>query len=118
MYKTSTKHDHWASITEQLRSYWVDVAEKEFQREQDCLVMNLPRADFESDTPYYEFPGGVEVREISAHLASFPAQIVQYASRSGRMDGNCKSNDTADRIQDFKKILDFAQWEIDRLEGL
>ena len=75
-------------------------------------------SDFEPDTSYYEFPGGVEVRQISAHLASFPAQIVQYAARSGRMDGKCKSEELHDRIRDFEKIRDFAQWEIDRLGDL
>lgn len=67
--------------------------------------------------PYYEFPGGVEVRQITAHLMSFPAQIVQYASRSGRVDGNCKSEDVVDKIRDFEKIIDFAKWEVERLEN-
>lgn len=74
--------------------------------------------DFEPDTSYYKFPGGVEVRQISAHLASFPAQIVQYAARSGRMDGKCKSEELSDRIRDFEKIRDFATWEIERLGDL
>lgn len=69
------------------------------------------------DVPYYQF-GDVQVKEITAHLMSFPAQIVQYASRSGRVDGNCKSEDIDVKIQDFKKIIDFAQWEIERLGGL
>lgn len=69
------------------------------------------------DVPYYRFSKGVEVKDITAHLMSFPAQIVQYASRSGRVDGNCKSEETEIKIQDFKKIIDFAKWEIERLEG-
>lgn len=71
----------------------------------------------EPNVPYYQFPGGIEVRQISAHLMSFPSQIMQYASRSGRVDGNCKSEDVADKIRDFEKIIDFAKWEIERLEG-
>lgn len=71
----------------------------------------------EPKVPYYQFPGGVEVRQISAHLMSFPSQIMQYASRSGRVDGNCKSEDVADKIRDFEKIIDFARWEIERLEN-
>lgn len=70
------------------------------------------------DTSYYEFPGGVEIRQISAHLSSFAGQIVQYASRSGRIDGKCKSEELSDRIRDFEKVRDFAQWEIDRLGDL
>lgn len=81
-------------------------------------IVDDPLSDFEPDTSYYEFPGGVEVRQISAHLASFPAQIVQYAARSGRMDGKCKSEELSDRIRDFEKIRDFATWEIERLGNL
>lgn len=64
---------------------------------------------------YYRFPGGVEVRQISAHLTGFASQVVQYASRSGRIDGKFKSSEPADRIRDFEKIIDFANWEIERI---
>lgn len=80
----------------------------------------IEKAAFEPQEPkvsYYQFPGGVEVRQISAHLMSFPSQIMQYASRSGRVDGNCKSEYVSDKIRDFEKIIDFARWEIERLEN-
>ena len=80
--------------------------------EVDEAIIDIPKVS------YYQFPGGAEVRQISAHLASFPAQIVQYAARSGRMDGKCKSEELSDRIRDFEKIRDFATWEIERLVDL
>lgn len=92
--------------------------EEELLKIQGRLTVDRLLSDFGPDTSYYEFPGGIEVRQISAHLASFPAQIVQYAARSGRMDGRCKSEELSDRIRDFEKIRDFATWEIERLGDL
>ena len=97
----------------QLRKVIVRLNEQEESRQ----TVDRLLSDSKPDTLYYEFPGGVEVRQISAHLMSFPSQILQYASRSGRVDGNCKSEDVADKIRDFEKIIDFARWEIERLEG-
>lgn len=62
---------------------------------------------------YYMLPSGVEARDVSQFLSSFAGQIVQYAVRSGRMDGKVKS--VEDRVRDFEKIADFARWEADRL---
>lgn len=76
------------------------------------------RQDSHPESSYYDFPEGVEVRHISAHLTSFAGQIVQYASRSGRLDGKNKSEDLSDVIRDFEKIQDLAKWEIERLESL
>lgn len=81
------------------------------------ILVDYPLPEDDPQVSYYQFPGGVEVRQISAHLMSFPSQILQYASRSGRVDGNCKSEDVADKIRDFEKIIDFARWEIERLKG-
>lgn len=92
--------------------YWADDSEKSAETVDRLLT------DFEPDTSYYEFPGDVQVRDISVHLTACAGQIVQYAARSGRLDGKCKSEELSDRIRDFEKIRDFAQWEIDRLENL
>lgn len=97
----------------QLRNVIVRLNKQEESRQ----TVDRLLSDFAPSTSYYEFPGGVEVRQISAHLMSFPSQILQYASRSGRVDGNCKSEDVADKIRDFEKIIDFARWEIERLKG-
>lgn len=63
--------------------------------------------------PYYQFPGGVEVRDISAHLTSFGGQALQYLARSCRLDGGNKG----EQVQDLKKARDLITWEIERLEG-
>lgn len=68
----------------------------------------------EVDPSYYDFPQGIEVRHISAHLTSFGGQALQYVARATRLDGRNKGNP----IEDLTKALDFIQWEIDRLRGL
>lgn len=67
----------------------------------------------EPKVPYYQFPGGVEVRQISAHLTSFGGQALQYVARSCRLDGGNKG----ERVSDLKKVIDFCNWEIERLEN-
>jgi len=62
---------------------------------------------------YYDFPGGVEVRQISAHLTGFGAQALQYVARSTRLDGKNKG----DVVSDLRKAIDFITWEIERLQG-
>lgn len=71
-------------------------------------------ASFSESSSYYDFPGGVEVRQISAHLTGFGAQALQYVARATRLDGRNKGNP----IEDLTKALDFIQWEIDRLREL
>lgn len=62
---------------------------------------------------YYDFPGGVEVRQISAHLTGFGAQALQYVARATRLDGKNKG----DVVSDLTKAIDFIRWEIERLQG-
>lgn len=68
----------------------------------------------EVEPSYYDFPQGIEVRHISAHLTSFGGQALQYVARATRLDGRNKGNP----IEDLTKALDFIQWEIDRLREL
>lgn len=63
------------------------------------------------DPGYYQFPGGHEVRHISAHLTSFGGQAVQYIARSTRLDGKNKG----DTIENIDKAIKFLQWERERL---
>lgn len=65
------------------------------------------------DPGYYTFPGGVEVRSISAHLTSFGGQALQYIARSTRLDGNNKG----DTVENIRKAIKFLEWEIERLES-
>lgn len=66
-----------------------------------------------TDPNYYKFPGGAEVRHISAHLTSFGGQALQYIARSTRLDGNNKG----DTIENLEKARLFLEWEIDRLKA-
>lgn len=65
---------------------------------------------------HYELPGGEQVSWISRYLTSNGGQAVQYIARSTRLDGNNKSSDIADRIEDLKKSIWFLEDEISRLE--
>lgn len=62
---------------------------------------------------HYQFPGGHEVRYISAHLTSFGGQAVQYVARSTRLDG-CNKGEA---VEDLKKSIRMIEWEIERLEA-
>lgn len=63
---------------------------------------------------YYQFPGGTEVRDISAHLTSFGGQALQYIARSTRLDGNNKG----DPVENLRKAIAFLEWEVQRFEDL
>lgn len=65
------------------------------------------------DPDYYKFPGGIEVRQISAHLTSFGGQALQYIARSTRLDGKNKG----DSVENLRKAIAFLNWEIERLEN-
>ncbi len=62
---------------------------------------------------HYQFPGGVQVSQISGHLTSFGGQALQYIARSTRLDGQNKG----DAIEDLRKAIKFAEMEIERLES-
>lgn len=62
----------------------------------------------------YQFPNGVEVKDISAHLTSFGGQAVQYIARATRLDGVVKGLP----IQDLYKAIELLKWEAERLEAL
>lgn len=65
------------------------------------------------DPKHYQFPSGVEVRQISGYLTGFGAQALQYVARATRMDDGNKG----DRIEDLRKSIKFIEWEIERLEA-
>lgn len=72
----------------------------------------VPVADAISPS-VYQFPNGVEVRDISAHLSSFGGQAVQYIARATRLDGVVKGLP----VQDLKKAIQLLEWEVERLEA-
>lgn len=62
----------------------------------------------------YQFPNGVEVKDISAHLTSFGGQAVQYIARATRLDGVVKGLP----VQDLYKAIELLKWEAERMESL
>ena len=60
---------------------------------------------------YYQFPGGVQVIDISRHLTSNAGQAVQYLARSSRIDGVNKD----DPVRDLLKARDMIDDELARL---
>lgn len=65
------------------------------------------------DPSYYQFPGGHEVRHISAHLTGFGSQALQYVARSTRLDGKNKG----DTVENLQKAVKFLEWEIERIKA-
>lgn len=61
---------------------------------------------------HYDFPGGVQVKDISAHLTSFGGQALQYIARSTRLDGMNKG----EQVTDLRKAIKLLEWEISRME--
>lgn len=66
------------------------------------------------DPSHYDFPGGVQVKDVSAHLTSFGGQALQYIARSTRLDGMNKG----EQVTDLQKAIRLLEWEIERVEGL
>lgn len=61
---------------------------------------------------HYDFPGGVQVKDISAHLTSFGGQALQYIARSTRLDGMNKG----EQVTDLQKAIKLIEWEIERVK--
>lgn len=106
-------HDEKRLFFPDFRAYWesgedlgyiltVDV-EESAEEENNQLSPNV-----------YQFPNGVEVKDISAHLTSFGGQAVQYIARATRLDGVVKGLP----IQDLYKAIELLKWEAERLEAL
>ena len=78
----------------------------------DTMKEHFGGAEDPISPSYYQFPNGVQVRDISRYLTSFGGQALQYVARSTRLDGNNKG----DRIENLRKAIEFIQWEIERIE--
>lgn len=100
-----------------------DIREMFFATEEDLinsgktmgyvLVEDVEQENNQLSPNAYQFPNGVEVRHISAHLSSFGGQAVQYIARATRLDGVVKGLP----VQDLKKAIQLLEWEVERLES-
>lgn len=84
------------------------------QGDDDYSASLIPEATGNPVSPnHYQFPGGIEVRQISAHLTSFGGQTLQYVARATRLDGKNKGN----VVEDLEKAKTLIDWEITRVKG-
>lgn len=67
---------------------------------------------------YQSFSNGTEAIDILENLVSNAANTAKYAIRSGRLDGDNKTDTLAGRLQDMKKAQWYANREVARLEKL
>lgn len=81
----------------------------------DKMVVTVnPEGATDVNPSHYAFPGGVQVKDISAHLTSFGGQALQYIARSTRLDGKNKG----EQITDLQKAVKLIGWEIERLQRI
>ena len=59
--------------------------------------------------PHYQFPGGVEVIGITAHLNFCRGNAVKYICRAGKKGGPDKE------VEDLKKAKKYIDFELKRL---
>ena len=64
-----------------------------------------------TDPNYYEFPNGLEPRDISQYLTHAGGSAFDYIARACRVDGVHKHN----RIEDLRKARDWLAFEIERI---
>lgn len=67
---------------------------------------------------YQSFSNGAEAIDILENLVSNCANTAKYAIRSGRLDGDNKTDTLSGRLQDMKKARWYAIREVARLEKL
>jgi hypothetical protein len=94
---------------------WLDVDGnmefKEWVRLQDVIPASIQETRDNVNSPsHYQFPGGVEVIQITKHLNFCRGNAVKYLARAGRKD-------IADELEDLKKAAFYVQCEIDRINA-
>lgn len=66
---------------------------------------------------YYDFPSGVEPKDISAYLTWNAGNAIAYIARSTRVDGNYKDDDPNIRVQDLQKAIAHLKDEVDLIQN-
>lgn len=87
--------------------------------------MSLPGVDELMEVPvstatspsYYEYPGGVQMRDITRWHTSNGGQAMQYVGRATRFDLKSKYQSEEGRIEDLDKAINFLEDEKKRLKG-
>lgn len=60
------------------------------------------------DPDHYDFPGGVQVIDITKHLDFLTGNVVKYVCRAGRK---------GDRLTDLLKAKKYLDWAIEKEHG-
>lgn len=68
------------------------------------LTVN-PDGDTDVNPSHYDFPGGVQVIDITKHLDFLTGNVVKYVSRAGRK---------GDRLTDLLKAEKYLRWAIEK----
>lgn len=66
-----------------------------------------PNGATDVNPTHYDFPGGVQVIDITKHLDFLSGNVVKYVCRAGRK---------GDRVTDLKKAKQYLDWLIEREE--
>ena len=67
--------------------------------------------DFVNHPPHYQFPGGVQVSDITKHLNFCRGNAIKYIARAGRKGG------PENTVEDLRKAAWYIQCEIERIEN-
>lgn len=79
-------------------------------------LMEVPVSTATSPS-YYEYPGGVQMRDITRWHTSNGGQAIQYVGRATRFDLKSKYQSEEGRIEDIDKAINFLEDEKKRLKG-
>lgn len=79
-------------------------------------LMPVPESTATSPS-YYQYPGGIQMRDITRWHTGNGAQAIQYIGRATRFDLVTKSHSEEGRIEDIDKAINFLEDEKKRLKG-
>lgn len=71
-------------------------------------VLKFTQVAGDVNPSHYDFPGGVQVIDITKHLDFLTGNVVKYVSRAGRK---------GDRMTDLLKAKKYLEWAIEQEEG-
>ena len=75
----------------------------------DKIIVTVnPEGTTDVNPPHYDFPGGIQVIDITKHLDFLAGNVVKYVCRAGRK---------GDKVTDLLKAKQYLEWLIERESG-
>lgn len=75
----------------------------------DKIIVTVnPEGATDVNPSHYDFPGGVQVIDITKHLDFLAGNVVKYVCRAGRK---------GDKVTDLLKAKQYLEWLIERESG-